>query len=139
VPASEPSDRDLLAESVEILESLRPDSDLARRIRDRLTTTCPHCGCAYTSHLGADTRAGRYCVQCGQYGRALIRSGDGHLLVLTTGDLPVRPDLDTDDIAALVEVLDAWLRLGDILPTTREREQANGAVRAVREKLRACL
>ncbi len=29
--------------------------------------SCPHCGCGYTSHLGADTRAGRYCVQCGQY------------------------------------------------------------------------
>jgi hypothetical protein len=30
-------------------------------------STCPHCGCGYSSHLGADTRAGRFCVQCGQY------------------------------------------------------------------------
>jgi hypothetical protein len=91
---------------------------------------------AFSTATAGDTVA---VESAGNGGRALMRSGDGHLLVLTTGDLPVRPDLDTDDIAALVEVLDAWLRLGDILPTTREREQANGAVRAVREKLRACL
>jgi hypothetical protein len=74
--------------------------------------------------------------------RALMRSGDGHLLVLTTGDLPVRPDLDTDDLALLVELCNAWLRIGEAFRSTGANITtglADAAVIHAREKLRHAL
>jgi hypothetical protein len=78
--------------------------------------------------------------------RAVMRSGDGHLLVLTTGDLPRprRPDLDEDRIALLVSLCDAWLRMGEAFRSAGVELHANAktadaAVRDVREELRACL
>jgi hypothetical protein len=70
--------------------------------------------------------------------RTLMRSTDGHLLVLTTGDLPLRPDLDTDDIMALVGTCDAVLEATTPASEAKHRS-AFAAIRHAREKLRACL
>ncbi len=75
-------------------------------------------------------------------GRVVMRSRAGDLLVLTTGDLPLRPDLDTDDLALLVELCNAWLRVAQ---TFRETGLSSGspladaAIMHTREKIRAAL
>lgn len=76
-------------------------------------------------------------------GRTVMRSGET-LVVLTTGDLPRRPDLDEDRIALLVSLCDAWLRMGEAfrgagVELHANAKTADAAVRDVREELRACL
>ena len=75
-------------------------------------------------------------------GRTVMAAGD-HLVVITTGDLPARADLDRDEILLCVEVIDAWFRLQDAmrdLPgAVQPNSVATAAIRTVRSKLRACL
>jgi hypothetical protein len=93
---------------------------------------------AFATATGGDPVA----VQDTQRDRAIMRSADGHLLVLTTGELPLRPDLDTDDLALLVELCNAWLRIGEAFRSTGANITtglADAAVIHAREKLRHAL